>query len=309
MPPRQTARYLMRRFEEAGVRPEQRHGQNFLIDLNLVEFLVRHAQIQPDEVVLEVGTGTGSLTALLAQAAAAVVSVEIDPRMHAMAAPQLAACGNVTLLLQDALANKNRLDDAVLTTIAERITETGARGFKLAANLPYNVATPILSNLLAGPQLPISMTATIQKEVADRIVAGPGSKDYGSLSIWMQALADVEMLRVLPPTVFWPRPQVDSAILQIRPNATKRAGVGDVGFFHQFVRGVFLHRRKHLRGVLASLLKPWLDKPAIDELLTAREIALDARAEQLDVPAMIALAKVAHLRLQAAGFSPGETLR
>src|SRR5947208_9407595 len=118
--------------------------------------------------------------------------------------------------------------------------------FKLVANLPYNIATPILSNLLLADPLPVSLTATIQKELADRIVARPGTKDYSALSIWMQALCAMEVVRELGPQVFWPRPKVHSAIIHIVLNPAKRAALSDLPFFHAFVRGLFFHRRKFL---------------------------------------------------------------
>jgi 16S rRNA (adenine1518-N6/adenine1519-N6)-dimethyltransferase len=280
----------MRRFEEAGIRPTARHGQNFLIDLNLLDLLVRTADIGPRDVVLEVGAGLGSLTTRLAQQAAAVVSVEIDPRMFQLASEELAPAGNVTLLNQDALHNKNTLSPAVLDAVREKMAAQSGSRFKLAANLPYSVATPILSNLLSADPLPFSMTATIQKELADRMVAVPGTKDYSALSIWMQALADIQIVRVMPPQVFWPRPKVHSAIVHIVTNPSKRSRIHDVEFFHKFIRDIFCHRRKLLRGVLASALSERLDKPAIDALLAAQNIPLESRAEELPVETLIALA-------------------
>src|SRR5262245_58294652 len=234
MSPRQTQSYLLRRFEEAGIRPLARHGQNFLIDLNLLDLLVRTAKIGPQDVVLEVGTGLGSLTTRLAAAAAAVVTVEIDPRLQQLASEEFAAAGltNVTLLAQDALQSKNTMSPAVLSAVQEQLARHAGSRFKLTANLPYNVATPILSNLLSADPWPVSLTATIQKELADRIVAAPGTKDYSALSIWMQALADIEIVRVMPPQVFWPRPKVHSAIIHIVTNPAKRSRLKDAEHFH-----------------------------------------------------------------------------
>ena len=280
----------MRRFEEAGIRPETRHGQNFLIDLNLLDLLVRSADVGPSDVVLEVGTGLGSLTTRLAEKAAAVVTVEIDPRLFQLASEQLAEAANVTLLQQDALQSKNTLSPAVLDAVREKLAQAPGRQFKLAANLPYNVATPILSNLLAADPLPVSLTATIQKELADRLVATPGTKDYSALSIWVQALADVEIVRVMPPQVFWPRPKVQSAIVHIVTRPEKRARIDDVAFFHTFVRSLFFHRRKLLRVVLAGMLRERLNKPAIDTLLAEHQLPPSARAEELPVEKHIELA-------------------
>jgi 16S rRNA (adenine1518-N6/adenine1519-N6)-dimethyltransferase len=289
--PRQTQSYLIQRFREAGMNPQTRHGQNFLIDLNLLDLLVRTANLSERDVVLEIGTGLGSLTAKMAPLVAAVVTVEIDPRLHALASEELAPVGNVTLLLQDALKNKNALHPAILDAVREKLAAHAASQFKLVANLPYNVATPILSNLLVADPLPSSMTATIQKELADRIVARPGTKDYSALSIWMQALCAIEIVREMPPQVFWPRPKVHSAIIHILPNPAKRAAIGDLQFFHEFIRSLFQHRRKFLRGVMASGFKERLDKRAIDEILALFGLPPDARAEQLDVKTLIALSE------------------
>jgi len=280
----------MRRFEEAGIAPQTRHGQNFLIDLNLLDLLVRAADIGPSDVVLEVGTGLGSLTTRLAAAAAAVVTVEIDPRLHQLASEELTGAANVTLLNQDALQSKNTISPAVLSAVREQMARHAGSRFKLAANLPYNVATPILSNLLSADPLPVSLTATIQKELADRMLAQPGTKDYSALSIWMQATCDVGIVRVMPPQVFWPRPKVQSAIIHIVTNPAKRSRITDVEFFHHFIRSLFLHRRKLLRVVLAINLKGQLSKPAIDALLATQEIPAAARAEELPVEKLIELA-------------------
>jgi 16S rRNA (adenine1518-N6/adenine1519-N6)-dimethyltransferase len=288
---------LIQRFREAGMNPQTRHGQNFLIDLNLLDLLVRTANLGERDVVLEIGTGLGSLTAKLAPLVAAVVTVEIDPRLYALASEELAPLGNVTLLQQDALKNKNALHPAILDTVKERLAAQAASHFKLVANLPYNVATPILSNLLVADPSPFSMTATIQKELADRIVARPGTKDYSALSIWMQALCAIEIVREMPPQVFWPRPKVHSAIIHILPNPAKRAAIGDLQFFHEFIRSLFQHRRKFLRGVMASGFKERLDKRAIDEILAPFGLPPDARAEQLDVKTLIALAEAVRRRL------------
>jgi 16S rRNA (adenine1518-N6/adenine1519-N6)-dimethyltransferase len=299
--PRQTQSFLMRRFAEAGIHPETRHGQNFLIDLNLLDLLVRAADVGPQDVVLEIGTGLGSLTTRLAQEAAAVVTVEIDSRLHQMAAEEFDTTGlrNITLLQQDALHNKNTMSPAVLDTVREVLSQHPGSRFKLAANLPYNVATPILSNLLTASPLPVSLTATIQKELADRIVAVPGTKDYSGLSIWMQSLCDIEIVRIMPPQVFWPQPKVQSAIIHLKTNATKRARLSDPAFFHTFIRALFCHRRKLLRGVLASAYRDQLDKPAIDALLATQDIATTARAEELPVETLIALGEAVRVRTQA----------
>jgi 16S rRNA (adenine1518-N6/adenine1519-N6)-dimethyltransferase len=297
MSSRQTLSYLMERMKEAGIRPQGQHGQNFLIDLNLLDLLVRTADLGPKDVVLEIGTGMGSLTARMAPLAAEVVTVEIDPRLFALASEELSGLGNVTMLQQDALKNKNTIHPAVLEAVRQKLDAQAGRRLKLVANLPYNVATPVLSNLLTSDPAPISLTATIQKELADRIAARPGTKDYSALSIWMQALCTMEIVREMPPQVFWPRPKVHSAILHILPNPLKQKALGDLDFFHGFVRSLFFHRRKFLRGVLVSTYREQLDKTAIDDILSQFELPADARAEQLDVKTLIALSRAVRERL------------
>jgi 16S rRNA (adenine1518-N6/adenine1519-N6)-dimethyltransferase len=297
MSSRQTLSYLMERMKEAGIRPQGQHGQNFLIDLNLLDLLVRTADLGPKDVVLEIGTGMGSLTARMAPLAAEVVTVEIDPRLFALASEELSGLGNVTMLQQDALKNKNTIHPAVLEAVRQKLDAQAGRRLKLVANLPYNVATPVLSNLLTSDPAPISLTATIQKELADRIAARPGTKDYSALSIWMQALCTMEIVREMPPQVFWPRPKVHSAILHILPNPLKQKALGDLDFFHGFVRSLFFHRRKFLRGVLVSTYREQLDKTAIDDILSQFELPPDARAEQLEVKTLIALSRAVRERL------------
>lgn len=300
---RQTLSFLRKRLEEVGIEPVKKHGQNFLIDLNLLELLVERADIQPWDVVLEIGTGTGSLTGLMAQRAAHVISVEIDTRMHQLASEELIDVPNVTLLCQDALRTKNELDERVLAEVrkhlaVEQNSNSPRRRFKLVANLPYCVATPVLSNLLLADPLPTSMTVTIQKELADRITAVPGTKDYSSLSIWMQSHCRTELVRVLSPTVFWPRPQVDSAIIHLEYDPELKARLDDPRAFHDFVRQLFLYRRKHLRGVLVNVFKGQLDKPAIDAILGQLGWPTTTRAEELSVEALIELQRAVEKALE-----------
>jgi 16S rRNA (adenine1518-N6/adenine1519-N6)-dimethyltransferase len=290
--PRQTLSFLMRRFEDAGIRPHNKFGQNFLIDLNLLHVLFDAAAVGPDDVVLEVGTGTGSLTALLAQQAAAVVTVEVDPQMFQLASEELHGFDNVVMLHLDALKNKNRLNAAVLDAVHAHLAAAPGRRFKMVSNLPYNIATPILSNLLAEDTPPQTMTATIQKELAQRITARPGNKDYGALSVWMQAQCRTEVLRILPPEAFWPRPKVSSAFIQITLDGALRQRIPDRKFFHEFVRAMFFHRRKFLRSELLSVVKDRLGKPEVDAILAQLGLSGSDRAEQLDVDTFLALCEV-----------------
>jgi 16S rRNA (adenine1518-N6/adenine1519-N6)-dimethyltransferase len=283
---RQTVSYLTQRFRSAGIQPDTRHGQNFLVDLNLVRLLVEAARLTPRDVVLEVGTGTGSLTSLMAPRAGAVVTVEISRELHQLAREELVDHQNITFLQFDALKNKSTFSPVLLETLAQQLQAVPRGRLKLVSNLPYNIATPVISNLLLTDIVPVSMTVTIQKELADRMTAVPSTKDYGALSIWIQSQCDVELVRVLPPTVFWPRPKVHSAIIQLRLVPERRALIADLKFWHTFLRSVFLHRRKFLRGGLLSAYKQQLGKEAIDQVLAELGHGPDVRAEQLGVEQM-----------------------
>ena len=279
----------MRRFREVGIRPKTRHGQNFLIDLNLHRLLVNTADVQPNDIVLEIGTGTGGITTAVAPLAAKVITVEIDEQLFELASEELIDFTNVVMIKQDALRNKNKLNPHVVDAVEQALAEGPDRRFKLVANLPYNIATPIISNLLSAPVVPCSMTVTIQKELAERITAPPYCKDYSALSIWIQSQCDAEIVRIMPPSVFWPRPKVYSAILQISLNAEKKGRIPDLEYFHTFVRSLFFHRRKFLRSVLLSAYKGKLDKPAVDAVLEAVGSDPSTRAEQLSIEQVMKL--------------------
>jgi 16S rRNA (adenine1518-N6/adenine1519-N6)-dimethyltransferase len=325
---RQTRSHLVQLFEQQGLRPRHDLGQNFLIDLNLHALIVRHAKLSTADVVLEVGAGAGSLTSLLADAAGHVVAVEYDPHVFGHAQRVLAARENVRLILGDALANKNQLSPEVVGAVREALERVKAKetqgwlslGFqdsdnpwalrpaettlKLVANLPYSIATPVISNVVAG-DLPWSrMVVTVQWELAERMQAKPGTSDYSALSVWLQSQARIKTIRKLPPSVFWPPPKVDSAVVVIERDAEAQAKIADRAFFHDVVRGVFTQRRKRLVGVLAQMFGgkrpgdgyPWASKKgaqtrdAIAALCAELQIAADARAEQLSVSTLVELA-------------------
>ncbi|HCA48753.1 MAG: ribosomal RNA small subunit methyltransferase A [Rhodopirellula sp.] len=287
---RQTSTFLKQRMEEAGIRPVSKFGQNFLIDLNLVNMIADSAHLTEQDVALEVGTGTGSLTGLIAQKAGRVITVEIDQNLWQLAQEELAGFNNITFLQQDALRNKNNLNPILIDTIRQAMSEIEGARLKLVANLPYNVATPLISNLLTLDEfVPTSMTVTIQKELAERIVARPGTKDFGALSLWIQAQCNPEIVRIMSPKVFWPRPKVDSAIIHIETDTAKRNRIPDLAYYHRFVRSLFIHRRKLLRGVLVSVFKNELSKHEIDTVLEGINLTGSIRAEQLAVPVIFEL--------------------
>jgi 16S rRNA (adenine1518-N6/adenine1519-N6)-dimethyltransferase len=275
-----------------GITPATRHGQNFLIDLNLHRLLIDSAELTKEDVVLEVGTGTGALTTEMARRAGGVVTVEIDSHLYELASEELLEYPHVTMLNFDALHNKNSFDERVMDAVGEKLAELPNSRFKLLANLPYNIATPVLSNLLLCPHVPHMMVATIQKELGDRIVAKPWSRDYGALSVWMQNQATTEIVRIMPPTVFWPMPKVDSAIVKIVTDFEKREAIPDLKYFHQFVKMIFIHRRKFLRANIVAAMKGHLEKFDIDEVLAEMGLAEDTRTEQLDVATLFKLTEL-----------------
>jgi 16S rRNA (adenine1518-N6/adenine1519-N6)-dimethyltransferase len=280
---RQTLSYLRNLFTERGIKPKNKLGQNFLIDLNLLDLILRSAELTRDDLVLEVGSGTGSLTARLVEQAGAVVSVELDPAFAALTEEAIAQRENVVLLHNDILKNKNVLAPDVLRVIDDLGRRSGSQRIKLVSNLPYAVAVPVITNLLLT-EMPLErMVVTVQWEIAERLLAAPGTKDYGALSVLVQSLADVELVRRLSPKVFWPRPLVESAIVRIRPNAAKRNHVGDPARFRAFLRDLYVHRRKNLRGALASLPKRDLSKGDVDARLAELGFDGSLRAEVLDI--------------------------
>lgn len=281
--PRQTQSYLRELFQTHQLRPKNKLGQNFLIDLNLLDLVVRSAELTRADLVLEVGTGTGGLTARLAELAGSVLSVELDPSFHALARELLGDIDHVRLLHADVLRNKNHLNPPVLAALEEMRATYKPQQIKLVANLPYAVATPVISNLLLL-DLPLErVVGLVQWEIAERLAARPGTKDYGALSVLVQAITDVEVLRRLPPAAFWPRPQVASAIIRVRPHAAKRARVPDLQGFRNFLRDLYAHRRKNLRGGLLGLPGRPFDKAAVDAKLAELGYDGTARAETLTV--------------------------
>jgi 16S rRNA (adenine1518-N6/adenine1519-N6)-dimethyltransferase len=292
MSARQTQSYLRSLFTQRGISPQRRLGQNFLIDLNIHDLIVKEAAVGPGDVVLEVGSGTGALTALMAGRGAVVVAVDVDPAMARLTVEAAAELPGVRVLERDALANKNTLSPEVLDNVRAGLAGGPGRRFKVVANLPYHIATPVISNLLVHPELcPELMVVTIQREMAERLCAGPATAAYGAVSIVVQALADVAIVRSLPPSVFWPRPKVDSAVVAIRPDAVKRAGVGEVRWFHDLVRRVFLHRRKYLRHALAGIWRDRWTKSEVDAWLESQGLSGQIRAETLSVEEFVELAR------------------
>jgi len=290
--PRQTLSYLRNLFETHGIEPKSKLGQNFLIDLNLLDILVQAAELAARDLVVEVGSGTGSLTARLADHAGFVLGVEVDPAFVELLCEALGQRENVRILHADVLRNKNEIHPQVLAALTELWQKGEYHQVKLVANLPYAVAVPVISNFLISSLAFEGMVVTVQWEIAERLLAEPGSKDYGALAVLVQGLAEVSLVRKLPASVFWPRPQVASAIVLIRPDAAKRARVGDVPRFRHFLRDLYVHRRKNLRGALAGLPSGRRDKTEVDRKLTELGIEGTLRAEMLDVEQHLRLCEI-----------------
>lgn len=236
-----------------------RLGQNFLSDPNLLDAIVRDAALAPEDVVLEVGPGEGVLTARLAGAAAHVHAIELDRRLEP-ALGELAARPEVSLHWGDALDLDLRALDPQPTA--------------MVANLPYAVATPVILRTIEELPSLRRWTVMVQREIADRLRAAPGSRTYGSPSVLVQLACEVKLLRTVDPAVFRPRPRVSSAILALR-----RTGVGADAATRDLVRAAFAHRRKSLARSLEHLRPGSLE--ATREALAALDLPENARAEQL----------------------------
>lgn len=260
---------------EAGLTPQHRFGQNFLIDLNLMRKLAAEAELRPADVVLEVGPGTGSLTELLLDSGARVISVEIDRGLQEILRHRLGNHPRFTLLQGDALAAKTRVNPQITHILSAQQPDAGG-AYKLVANLPYQIATPLLMDLLYGVPRFDRLCCTIQREVGERLSAAPGTDAYGPVSVIVQSLARIEPIAILPPSVFWPRPEVESVMLALRPLPVEQVEVDDVPEFVGLVRRAFQQRRKMLRRLLADH-----DELTAMRMFAEAGVSPDARAENL----------------------------
>lgn len=241
--------------DSAGVRPNKRFGQNFLIDLNLMRLLIDTADIQSNDVVLEVGPGTGSLTEAIVEKAGYCVSVEIDAVLANIAKQKLADKSNVKVIAADVLKNKFEINPVVIEAL-NRARAIHKGRLLLVANLPYIAATPLIINLVVSrascPRdlefVADAMFVTIQKEVADRMTAQEGTKDYGILSILMAATGEAKHIRTLKPTVFWPQPQVNSAFVSYVRDPEKVKTIKSVEMLSRVAGALLHHRRKMLKS-------------------------------------------------------------
>ena len=220
---------------------QKRFGQNFLIDGNVVEKIVREAGITKDDFVLEIGPGIGTMTQILCENAREVAAVEIDKNLIPILAETLAPYDNVTVINEDIL----KVD---VRKLAEE--KNGGHPIKVVANLPYYITTPIIMGLFESHVPLESITIMVQKEVAQRMQVGPGTKDYGALSLAVQFYADAQIVLKVPASCFMPRPNVDSAVIKLVRH--EDAPVKDEQFMFRVIRAAFNQRRKTLANSLAN---------------------------------------------------------
>jgi 16S rRNA (adenine1518-N6/adenine1519-N6)-dimethyltransferase len=212
-----------------------------------MRLLIDSANIQKEDTVLEVGCGTGSLTEEIAARAGFCAVAEYDTTLARIAAQRLTGADNVRIINTDILENKNAIKPEILKMIEEARGKLGGR-FLLVANLPYSVASPVISNLITGGVVADEMFVTIQKEVAFRLMAKAGDDHYGSLGVLIGATGQIELIRVLKPSVFWPRPEVDSAIISYRRDAEKISRIKNLSLFSECIDLFMQHRRKQLKA-------------------------------------------------------------
>jgi len=274
-----------------GIRPRKRLGQNFLIDRNLMDRLVEMAELTGSETVLEIGPAMGSLTEELLARAARLVACEVDRGLAAILARRLGNDPKLTILTADVLAGKHELAPEVLAALGAKARQV--------SNLPYSVATPVISLCLASSWRSIHgrsgacrfdrLVFTVQKEVADRLAAGPGSKDYGPISVQTALLGRIELGPVLPATAFWPQPKVASRIVRIDVDESAAADLPDLDALNRIIRLAFGQRRKKVGTIFRKADEAETLLAAAD----AAEIDLDQRAERISPQQFAAMAAAA----------------
>ncbi|NLC18939.1 MAG: 16S rRNA (adenine(1518)-N(6)/adenine(1519)-N(6))-dimethyltransferase RsmA [Clostridiales bacterium] len=260
---------------------QKKFGQNFLIDTHVLEKIIRAAQIDKDDFVLEIGPGIGTLTQYLCENAREVVAVEIDRMLIPILEETLSSYNNVTIINEDIL----KLD------LKDLIEERNAgRPIKVVANLPYYITTPIIMDLFEKHIPLINVTVMVQKEVADRIQAAPGSKDYGALSLAVQYYAEPYIAAYVPPNCFMPRPNVGSAVIRMTLHKEALVKLEDERLMFKLIRASFNQRRKTLVNSLNNSYELGFSKEQIQKALASLNISENVRGEALGLEEFAALA-------------------
>lgn len=282
MPPKLTSpSEIGRLLREHGVRPTKRLGQNFLADANTLSKIVSAAAIAPDDCVLEIGPGLGALTVAAAEAAAMVVCVEVDRRLVSVLGETLAGIENVQVVQADFLS----LD------IPKFCKENfGQRRCILLANLPYCITSPAISAVVEARTNFTRAVLMVQKEVADRLTASPGERDYGSFGIYVNFHWLVEVIAEVPKTVFIPAPEVNSAIVRMTPRESPAVAVKDEAAFGAVVRAAFQQRRKTLTNALAGAKALRIDRETAARILSLAGVDASRRGETLSMAEFAAVA-------------------
>lgn len=251
---------------------QKKFGQNFLIDGNVVEKIVRQANVTKEDMVLEVGPGIGTMTQYLCEAARKVVAIEIDKKLIPILSDTLSEYDNVTVINEDVL----KVD---IRGLVER--ENEGRPVKVVANLPYYITTPIIMGLFES-NVPIdSITIMVQKEVADRMQVGPGTKDYGALSLAVQYYAKPEIVLNVPASCFMPRPNVDSAVIRLTRYENPPVEAKNPKLMFDIIRAAFNQRRKTMVNALSNSGNINVPKDRILEALESMGLSPTVRGEAL----------------------------
>ena len=260
---------------------QKKFGQNFLIDTGILEEIIEAAQITKDDFVLEIGPGIGTMTQYLCEAARAVVAVEIDTNLIPILKDTLAEYNNVDVLNEDILKVN-------ISKLAEE--KNNGKPIKVVANLPYYITTPIIMGLFESHVPLQSITIMVQKEVADRMQVGPGTKDYGALSLAVQYYAKPEIVANVPPNCFIPRPNVGSAVIRLDRYAEPPVQTADEQFMFSVIRASFNQRRKTLVNGLSNAPGLNVSKEKIKEVLARMELSETVRGETLTLEQFAQLA-------------------
>ncbi|MBQ1848843.1 MAG: 16S rRNA (adenine(1518)-N(6)/adenine(1519)-N(6))-dimethyltransferase RsmA [Lachnospiraceae bacterium] len=260
---------------------QKKFGQNFLIDTSVLERIISAAQITKEDMVLEIGPGIGTMTQYLAEAAGSVVAVEIDKNLIPILEETLSAYTNVTVINEDVL----KLD---LRQLAEE--KNGGKPIKVVANLPYYITTPIIMNLFESGVPLNSITIMVQKEVAERMQVGPGTKDYGALSLAVQYYAKPEIVANVPPNCFIPRPSVGSAVIRLTRHEKPPVEVKDAQYMFSLIRASFNQRRKTLANGLSNAPELGLSRDRVTEVLENMGLSATIRGEALTLEQFAELA-------------------